>query len=140
MDVLFRVLIAAFFGFMIGIERKGGLRGAGPRTFSLICMGSSLFALISVLGFPDSPEPERIAAQIVSGIGFIGAGVIWRQRGDIIHGITTAAAIWVSAAIGIAVALGWFFLSFSVTLVVMLILSRGHPVREAKEHIVHGLY
>jgi putative Mg2+ transporter-C (MgtC) family protein len=134
-DMLFRVLYAAFLGLLIGVERKGGPRGAGPRTFSLICMGSALFTVLSVLGFPNNPEPSRLAAQIVTGVGFIGAGVVWRQKGDIIHGITTAAAIWVSAAIGIAVALGFFVMSFIVTFATIVILARGHPLREAKEHI-----
>jgi putative Mg2+ transporter-C (MgtC) family protein len=103
-------------------------------------MGSALFTVLSVVGFPNNSEPARVAAQIVTGIGFIGAGVIWRQKGDIIHGITTAAAIWVSAAIGLAVGLGWYLLAFTTTIVVMVILARGHPVRTAKEHFGQGLY
>ena len=135
LGMVLRAVLAALLGLMIGIERKGGPRGAGPRTFSLICMGSALFTLMSVAGFPNNPEPARIAAQIVTGIGFIGAGVVWRQKGDIIHGITTAAAIWVAAAIGVAVGLGWYVLSAVITVVTMIILAKGHPIKEAREHI-----
>jgi len=133
-ELIIKVVVSGIFGAMIGIERKGGPRGAGMRTFSLICMGSALFTVISVWGF-SSGEPSRIAAQIVTGIGFIGAGVIWRQREEAIHGITTAAAIWVSSAVGMSVGVGFYALSFAVTVFTMLVLSRGHPISKAKENI-----
>jgi putative Mg2+ transporter-C (MgtC) family protein len=134
-EMLAKVLLAAFLGLLIGVERKGGVQGAGMRTFSLICMGSALFTVLSVWGFPDNQETARVAAQIVSGIGFIGAGVIWRQREEAIHGITTAAAIWVASAIGIAVGVGFYVLPCVLTLVTMLILAKGHPIRGAKETV-----
>jgi putative Mg2+ transporter-C (MgtC) family protein len=136
-EITLKVLAAAVLGLMIGVERKGGPQGAGMRTFSLICMGSALFTVMSVWGFPgnDKVDPSRIAAQIITGMGFIGAGVIWRQREEAVHGITTAAAIWVSAAVGIAVALGFWLISIVTTLVTMLILARGHVIREAKASI-----
>ncbi len=139
LGMLARVLFAAILGLMIGVERKGGEKGAGMRTFSLICMGSALFTVLSVLGFPVGSEPSRVAAQIVTGVGFIGAGVIWRQQGDIIHGITTAAAIWVSAAVGLSVGLGYFVMSFVVALVTMVILAKGHPIQKAREHVQHEI-
>jgi putative Mg2+ transporter-C (MgtC) family protein len=133
--MLFDVLLAALLGLLVGLERKGGPRGAGSRTFSLICMGSALFTVLSIHGFSGSDTPERLAAQIVTGIGFIGAGVIWRERRDIIHGITTAAGIWVAAGIGISVALGFYLLAVVSAFVTMLVLSKGHPIHEAKDNL-----
>jgi len=134
-ELLAKVLFAALLGLLVGVERKGGPRGAGPRTFSLICMGSALFTVLSVVGFPGDSQTARVAAQIVTGVGFIGAGVIWREQQDVIHGITTAAAIWVSAAIGLAIGLGYIISSFVIAFVTMVVLSRGHPIREARKHI-----
>jgi putative Mg2+ transporter-C (MgtC) family protein len=133
--LLVKVLFAGLLGLLVGIERKGGLKGAGMRTFCLICMGSTLFTVISVVGFSDTNEPSRVAAQIVTGIGFIGAGVIWRQREEAIHGITTAAAIWVVSAIGVSVGLGYYVSSLAIALVTMIILSRGRVLKDAKENI-----
>lgn len=135
LDMVLKVVVAAFFGMLVGLERRGGSTGAGLRTFCLITMGSALFTVLSVEGFPPTTDPARLAAQIVTGIGFIGAGVIWRQREEAIHGITTAAAIWVAAAIGIAVGLGFYILSAAITVVTMLVLSRGHLIKEARESL-----
>jgi putative Mg2+ transporter-C (MgtC) family protein len=134
-DMTLKVVIAAFFGMLVGLERRGGATGAGLRTFCLITLGSTLFTVLSVEAFPSTSDPSRLAANIVTGIGFIGAGVIWRQKEEAIHGITTAAAIWVAAAIGVAVGLGYFLLSTLITFVTMLILSRGHLIREARESL-----
>jgi len=131
----FRVLVACILGLLIGLERKGGPSGAGMRTFSLISMGSAMFTVLSVWGFGPDTDPSRLAAQIVTGMGFIGAGVIWRQREEAVHGITTAAAIWVSAAVGIGVALGYYLMSLLISLMTMFILSRGHPIKGASENI-----
>jgi putative Mg2+ transporter-C (MgtC) family protein len=128
-----RLILSLFFGLMIGVERKGGRWGAGPRTFTLICMGSTLLTLVSIYGFDERSDPARVAAQIITGIGFIGAGVIWRSRTEIVHGITTAAAIWCSAAVGLSVGVGYFFLAAVATIMTILILSKGHPIETAKE-------
>ncbi|MFH1402759.1 MAG: MgtC/SapB family protein [Candidatus Altiarchaeota archaeon] len=129
------VIFAAFLGLLIGLERKGGPKGAGSRTFSLICMGAAVFTVLSINGFPGSVNPERIVSQIVTGVGFIGGGLIWRERDNIIHGITTAAGVWIAAAVGISVGLGFYILAFIVTLLTMMILSRFHPLSEAKSNI-----
>jgi putative Mg2+ transporter-C (MgtC) family protein len=134
-QLLAKVLFAGLLGLLVGVERKGGQKGAGMRTFCLICMGSALFTVISVSGFSGSNEPSRVAAQIVTGIGFIGAGVIWRQREEAIHGITTAAAIWVVSAIGVAVGLGFYVSSLTIALVTMVILARGRVLKDARENI-----
>ncbi|MFH1054488.1 MAG: MgtC/SapB family protein [Candidatus Altiarchaeota archaeon] len=138
LDMLAKTLFASFLGFMIGIERQGGPKGAGLRTFCLICTGSALFTVLSVSAFPASIDQTRIIAQVVSGIGFIGAGVIWRQREEAVHGITTAAAIWVSAAVGVAAGLGLYVLSSSITVIIMIILAKGHPLKEAKENLKYN--
>lgn len=100
------LLLAAFLGGLIGLEREWHGHPAGMRTHILVCVGCTLITLTSVMfasGFPPAQsDPARLAAQIVSGIGFLGAGAIIREGGSI-HGLTTAASIWTTAAIGIAV-------------------------------------
>ena len=135
LSMILKVVLAAFFGLLIGLEREGGRKGAGSRTFSLLCIGSALFTLMSVYGFPGSKAPERLAAQIVSGVGFIGAGVIWRERGELLHGITTAAGIWIAAAVGMALALDFYLIALVTTVLTMMIFAKGHPVKKAKKNI-----
>jgi putative Mg2+ transporter-C (MgtC) family protein len=115
-DNLFRLALAAALGGVIGFERELREREAGLRTHMLVCLGSSLFTIVSAYGFHDflvaggqivRADPTRIAAQVVTGIGFLGAGAIIRQ-GVSIRGLTTAATLWVSAAIGIACGAGYF--------------------------------
>jgi putative Mg2+ transporter-C (MgtC) family protein len=135
-ELLAKVLFAGLLGLLVGVERQGGQKGAGMRTFCLICMGSALFTVLSVSGFSANNEPSRVAAQIVTGIGFIGAGVIWRQKDEeALRGITTAAAIWVASAIGVAVGLGFYVSSLTIAFFTMVILARGDVIKNAKENI-----
>ena len=115
-DNLFRLALAAVLGGAIGFEREYREREAGLRTHLLVCVGSALFTIISAYGFHDfltsgdqvvRADPTRIAAQIVTGIGFLGAGAIIRQ-GLSIRGLTTAATLWVAAAIGMAAGAGYY--------------------------------
>ena len=115
-DNLFRLGLAAVLGGAIGFERELREREAGLRTHLLVCVGSALFTIISAYGFHDfltsgdqvvRTDPTRIAAQVVTGIGFLGAGAIIRQ-GLSIRGLTTAATLWVSAAIGMAAGAGYY--------------------------------
>jgi putative Mg2+ transporter-C (MgtC) family protein len=115
-DNLLRLLAAAALGGLIGLERELRDREAGFRTHILVCVGSALFTLVSAYGFRDfltsgsgviRADPTRIAAQIVTGIGFLGAGAIIRQ-GLSVRGLTTAATLWVAAAIGIACGAGYW--------------------------------
>jgi len=118
-----RLLLAAVLGGIIGFQREKANKPAGLRTHILICMGSALFTVVSVLGFTDSVDPSRIAAGVVTGIGFIGAGVIFRgMRGDKVMGITTAASIWITAAIGIAAGCGLYIIASAAALVTLLVL------------------
>jgi putative Mg2+ transporter-C (MgtC) family protein len=115
-DNLARLSLAAVLGGAIGFERELRDREAGLRTHLLVCLGSALFTIVSAYGFRDfltsgdqvvRADPTRIAAQIVTGIGFLGAGAIIRQ-GLTVRGLTTAATLWVSAAIGIAAGAGYY--------------------------------
>lgn len=120
MGILERIAISALCGALIGLEREHAEKPAGLRTNMFICVGSCLFTLASILswkyvsGEPTTVDPGRIAAQVVSGVGFLGAGVILKTKiGDII-GITTASTIWLVAAIGMVIGLGFPLLGFLV--------------------------
>ena len=120
------ILVAATAGGLVGIEREYRDKSAGFRTMILIAVGSCLFTQMSfILGAPED-ESTRIAASIVTGIGFLGAGVIIKD-GSHIKGITTAAAIWVVASLGMAAAIGQFILVAAVTLVILLVLFALPP-------------
>ena len=125
-----RTLLAAFLGALIGLERERHVGIAGIRTHATVALGSCLFGFISmnisgpicsntVVGVAD---PSRVAAQIVSGIGFLGAGVILRDKGRI-RGLTTAATVWATASIGLAVANSMYILSSASTFIILCILS-----------------
>jgi putative Mg2+ transporter-C (MgtC) family protein len=115
-EVFLRLALAAVLGATIGFERELREREAGLRTHLLVCLGSALFTIISAYGFHEfltsgdavvRADPTRIAAQIVTGIGFLGAGAIIRQ-GISVRGLTTAATLWVAAAIGMAAGAGYY--------------------------------
>lgn len=134
--LLFRIFIAAALGGVLGLERDIHGRGAGLRTHLLVSAGAALFMILSThiarLGIPASSsfgmvsDPGRIAAQIVTGIGFIGAGVIIRE-GFTIRGLTTAACLWIAAAIGMAAGAGFYLIGVVTTLLSLfsLVLLRG---------------
>ncbi len=130
--VLLRVLLAATFGAAIGLEREYRRKPAGLRTNTLIAIGAALLTSLSI----EFGTPDRIAAQVVTGIGFLGAGAILRNRENV-HGLTTAATIWVNAAIGMAAGMGQYAVaagSAAVTMVVLLVLpsiERRFEQREA---------
>lgn len=113
------LLFSALLGALIGLERErfGGL--AGIRTYAAVSLGSCLFGLLSS---ETSGDPSRISAQIVSGIGFLGAGVIIRDRGSV-KGLTTAATLWATASIGLAVSLGMYITAVGSTVVIFGLLS-----------------
>jgi putative Mg2+ transporter-C (MgtC) family protein len=104
-EMVLKLLAALLLGGLIGLERETHGRPAGLRTHILVCMGSTLFSLCSFIVSGSHYDPARISAQIVTGIGFLGAGTIMRQ-GSVVRGLTTAASIWTVAAIGMAVAIG----------------------------------
>jgi putative Mg2+ transporter-C (MgtC) family protein len=129
-EVLLRVALAGVLGGAIGAERELRERGAGLRTHMLVAIGAALFTLVSAYGWTDfrfsTPQgivfdPTRIAAQIVTGIGFLGAGAIIRQ-GLSIRGLTTAATLWVVAAIGLAAGAGYYSAAVITTVLVLVAL------------------
>lgn len=123
LTVLVRVLLAIILGFVLGLEREMYKRPAGLRTHILVCMASCLIMLVSMYGF-DSGDPGRVAAQVVSGVGFLGAGAIMREdKGNSIKGITTAATIWMSAMIGLSCGNGFYFGAILVTICALVILT-----------------
>ena len=123
-DILIPSLLAVIFGGLIGLQRERLERPAGLRTHALVCLGATVFTLVSYVGFSqvEGVDPSRIAAGIVTGIGFIGAGAIFRQ-GILVKGVTTAASIWISAAIGIALGTRLYYMAIIVTVLGLLILS-----------------
>ncbi len=120
-EMLIRLAVAAFLGAVIGYERARAKKAAGIRTHLLISTGAALFTIISVWGFAGNADPSRIAAGVVAGIGFLGAGAILRhERG--VEGLTTAAAIWAVAAIGVAIGAGLYVVGAVAAVMVPLAL------------------
>jgi len=126
-DAFFKLLLAVFLGGLIGIEREKNHKPAGIRTHMLVCMGACLFTLAS-LSFGDSPS--RIAAGILTGIGFIGAGTIIAEGKDRIVGITTAASLWTTSAIGLLVGINDYILATSAAILVIFILLMEHLIKK----------
>ena len=134
-EYFIRISVALIFGFCIGLERELTNKYAGLRTHILVCLGACVFTLISIYGFPtfalgDNVDPAqatgirdtaRVAAQIVTGIGFIGAGTVLRN-GPIVLGLTTAATLWIAASIGMACGAGMFDIAFAGTFLAVLTL------------------
>src|SRR5687768_11752927 len=128
-ELVRRLLTAALLGAVIGFERELRQKSAGLRTNILIAIGSALFTLMSyeLAGDATGADPGRVAAQIVTGIGFLGAGAIMRTNGGI-QGLTTAATVWVNAAVGVAAGGGEFHLAFIATGVTVAVLLVLEPV------------
>ena len=117
---LFPLILSSLLGAVIGYERQVNNHNAGLRTFTLICLGSALAMLIST-SF-SCGDPGRVAAQVISGIGFLGAGIILHYE-DKVYGLTTAACVWVTAVIGLAVGNRMYFDAISVTLLTIILLT-----------------
>lgn len=136
LDNLFAIILAVVFGAVIGLEREISQKPAGLRTNILICLGAALFTIVSrFLGAGESESATRIAAQVVTGVGFIGAGAIIREpRG--VHGLTTAATIWLVASVGVACGAGLYLLAALITAVVVLVLLGLAPLEIAIRNAV----
>jgi putative Mg2+ transporter-C (MgtC) family protein len=134
-ELIIRLVIAAGLGSLIGAERERLIWAAGLRTHMLVCVGSCLFMVVSAYGFATvlGPnvilDPSRVAAQVVSGIGFLGAGSIL-LRGDLVRGLTTAASLWTVAAIGLAVGSGLYVEAIAATIIILLILAGIKPLEK----------
>jgi putative Mg2+ transporter-C (MgtC) family protein len=124
LELLGRLLLAAALGAILGAEREMRQRAAGFRTNTLIALGSAAFTLISIqLAANDGGDPTRIPSQVVTGIGFLGGGAILRGGAGDIRGLTTAATVWVNAAIGMAAGAGFYALAITSTLVTLFVLT-----------------
>ena len=121
LELVIRLLLAFALGAVIGFERERVDKPAGLRTHILVSLGSCLFTILSLTAFPGS-DPARVAAYVVAGIGFIGAGTILQTRERIV-GITTAASLWVAASIGMAAGAGFYILAIITTAIAYLTLS-----------------
>jgi putative Mg2+ transporter-C (MgtC) family protein len=129
---ILRLVFALVLGGVLGLERERKDLPAGLRTFMLVSLGSCLFTILSLVAFPGS-ETARIAAQVVVGIGFIGAGTVLKTDGPNVHevrGLTTAAGMWSTAAIGMAVGAGYYWLALSATVLVLTTLALLKRVEE----------
>jgi putative Mg2+ transporter-C (MgtC) family protein len=138
-DMILRLLVAALLGGIVGMERGSGDRPAGFRTHILVCAGSALIMLVSMYGFegfadvplkyPNNRDSARIAAQVVSGIGFLGAGTILHE-GITVRGLTTAASLWMISAIGLATGAGMYLVSIVATIITFTTLTTFHSVEK----------
>jgi putative Mg2+ transporter-C (MgtC) family protein len=120
-EALLRLALAAGAGAILGLEREERYKPAGIRTFSIVALGSALFSIVSIITFGVNDAGARIPAQIVTGVGFLGAGTIIQQRGNVI-GLTTAAGIWAAAAVGMGFGFGLYVLSAGGLLILLGVL------------------
>ena len=118
LTIIIKILASVIAGFLIGYEREHSGKSVGIRTLSLICLGSTLFCLMSPTIFGG--DNSRVVAQIVSGIGFLGAGIIFKN-GDEVHGLTTAATIWATAAIGALIGTGLYVEAAIGTFMILIV-------------------
>jgi len=143
-EILFRLLLAAVLGGVVGLEREVHGRPAGVRTYLLLCMGSALIMVVSEFLFLKfegqgdllKSDPGRIAAQAVTGIGFLGAGVIMHAR-ESIRGLTTAAGVWVACAVGLAVGAGFYLFGSAVTALTLISLV---GIKAFEQHLKKDWY
>lgn len=131
-EIIVRLVAAAACGALLGFEREKIRKPAGIRTHALVTMGSALFTVMSIFGFAGS-DPSRIAAGIVTGIGFLGAGAIFKSKTGV-AGLTTAASLWIAAAIGVALGAGFYMIGMVVTIIAfMLLLLKKYEENIEKE-------
>ena len=130
-EIIGRLFLATILGGVIGFEREKFGKEAGMRTHALVALASALFTIVSKYGFDgENVDPSRVASNLVVGIGFLGAGIILKQENRV-KGLTTAAGLWVVAALGIIVGLGWYWLAMITTILVYIVLLFTGLVPEA---------
>ena len=128
-EVILRLLLATALGAIIGFQRERAGKPAGLRTHILIGLGAALFTVASIYGFGAASDPARIAAGVLIGVGFLGAGIIMRTGEGIVAGLTTAATIWAVAGIGLAAGAGLYLVSAVATVLILIVLYLPHPIR-----------
>ncbi|MEC0243983.1 MgtC/SapB family protein [Paenibacillus dokdonensis] len=145
--ILLRLLLSVFLGGLVGLERERSNHAAGLRTHILVCMGSTLIIMLSIYGFSEFVhevniriDPARLASAVITGVGFLGAGTIL-FTGKSITGLTTAASVWVIAAVGLSIGAGFYFASIAATFLILLTLVvfnklEQRYIRGSKLHMV----
>ena len=118
--ILLDLLLSVVLGFIIGIERKLRMKEAGIRTHTIVCVGAALMMVVSLHAFGDEADSARVAAQIVSGVGFLGAGMIVYKQHEV-HGLTTAAGVWATAGVGMACGGQKYVLAIGATLILLIV-------------------
>jgi len=140
-ELAFRLIYAALVGAAVGLERRNSNHPAGVRTMSLVSLGACVFTLCSIYGFVGIPQTfgngvkvdaSRMASNVASGVGFIGAGVITSDARNNVNGLTTAAAIWMAAAVGVTSGVGLYFISGVAALSTIAVLSLGEAKSKAR--------
>ncbi len=129
LELLLRIAVACALGLMIGHERKNRNKSAGIRTHAIVAMGAALVMVVSKYGFSDIPsyDAARVAAQVVSGVGFLGAGVIF-VRNNLVNGLTTAAGIWATAGIGLAMGSGLYVIGIASAVMIIITQEIMHRI------------
>ena len=129
LELVLRILLAMILGMLIGRERKNRMKSAGMRTHALVAFGSALMMVVSKYGFSDTAQVDgaRLAAQVVSGVGFLGAGMIF-VRHNLVSGLTTAAGVWTTAGIGLAIGAGMYFVGILSALMTVLMQNISHRI------------
>jgi len=127
MELLLRIVVAMILGILIGNERKNRMKSAGMRTHALVALGSALMMVVSKYGFTDAVQGDgaRLAAQVVSGVGFLGAGMIF-VRHNLVSGLTTAAGVWTTAGIGLTIGAGMYFVGVLSAVLMVLMQNISH--------------
>lgn len=133
LEPIIKIVLAFILSAIVGFEREASLKPAGLRTHSLVGLGSSLLTILSMEAFPGA-DPARIAASVVVGVGFLGAGTIIKTKGKII-GLTTAATLWITASIGVTIGAGYYILAIVATGLAYLALKLS--VLESKPKVEH---
>jgi len=135
-EALLRVLVAGVVAVLVGIEREREGKPAGARTYGLVAMGAAIFTVVGIYGFGAGDPAARVAAQIVTGIGFIGAGTILHMRRRVV-GLTTAAGMWVAAGIGMAIGSGLYIIGIGAALALFVLLQFLRPEWLGRTSLVH---
>lgn len=140
MDFVLRLFTACILGCVIGYERKNREKDAGMRTHAIVCVGACLFMIISKYGFYDTSnyDASRIAAQVVTGIGFLGAGIIF-VKDNIVNGLTTAAGIWATSGVGMALGAELYFIGICSCILLLLIQGLLHNISILSNEPVKGI-
>ncbi|MFC7053512.1 MgtC/SapB family protein [Hansschlegelia quercus] len=144
LELVVRLVAAAAAGGVVGVERERLLWAAGLRTHMLVCLGACLAMIVSIHGFGDTVgvegvvlDPSRVAAQVVSGVSFLGAGTIL-MRGEVVRGLTTAASLWSVAAVGLAIGGGLYVPGAAATLIILAILAGVKPIARSYQDRLHA--